>query len=130
MPSLSSGVIQRLGVVSDTLVPNDDGSCLVAHATREVLTADNVIEEEAEETEGEMRSVQEGTTESIESDVLVRFLLVVPYDALCVHGVNVQGLLPGDRVDDDYRVLVLQDSASEYGVFAVVFEFGGGTIVV
>ena len=91
----SRRVVQSLGVLGDALIPNHDGSRLVAYTTREVMTAVHVVEEEVEH--------------------VVRLLVIPAHDALGVGGVHEQGLLFRDRMDGDDGMDRLGDGASQDG---------------
>lgn len=80
----TSGIIQGLGMLSDTLVPHDNRAWLVPHATREVVAAVNVAVQELKHT--------------------VRLLVVPTHDPLRIRRVDEESLLLRHRVDRNDRV--------------------------
>ena len=73
MATLARCVVQVLAVVRDPLVPNNDSAGLVADAAREVLSTDDMVEEELEK--------------------VVRLLLIEADDALGVDRVHLRMLV-------------------------------------
>lgn len=105
MSSVTRLVIQSLGVLSNTLIPYNHGTRLVAHATAKVLTAVDVIEQELEEIFG--------------------FFVVPADDAFGIGRVDEEGLFAGDGVDYDDGVDGAVDGTAEDGTVTVVAEFAG-----
>ena len=73
MATLARCVVQGLAVVRDPLVPNNDSASLVADAAGEVLSTDDMVEEELEK--------------------VVRLLLIEADDALGVDRVHLRMLV-------------------------------------
>lgn len=69
MPALTSRVVKGLRVVRDTLIPDENGTSLIADTALEILSLSDVIEQKVQE--------------------VVRFLLVEPNDLLRVDGIDI-----------------------------------------